>query len=98
MEEHPYAFAGMCAGSALIALLVAWTGLRRFVLLPLIDPVIWPTDAVCNFQTGKDPEGRPLGVQQQESERLAPTFLAPTTPGNLTLCPIHYCFVPTVTS
>ncbi|KAH9038508.1 Mg2+ transporter protein cora-like protein [Lactarius pseudohatsudake] len=29
MEELPYAFAGMSVASALIALLVAWTGLRR---------------------------------------------------------------------
>lgn len=36
MEELPYAFAGMSAGSALIALLVAWTGLRRLAKIQKI--------------------------------------------------------------
>ncbi|KAH9059552.1 cora-domain-containing protein [Lactarius vividus] len=48
MEELPYAFAGMSVASALIALLVAWTGLRRCVLLLL--PSTLNISPLCGVQ------------------------------------------------
>lgn len=52
MEETPYAFAAMSAMSFTVAMLVAWGGLRKYVLvcsfppsypyIALLKPLDWP--------------------------------------------------------
>jgi hypothetical protein len=79
MEVHPYAFAGMSMASTAIALLVAWTGLRRSVFLTLPDRSFASADPMFRLakiqKVGlsasngrKSAGGLPLSVRQRRPE------------------------------
>jgi len=79
MEEHPYAFAGMSVASTIIALFVAWAGLRRSVFLMLPDRSFASADPMLRLakiqKVGlsasngrKSAGGLPLPVRQRRPE------------------------------
>jgi magnesium transporter len=79
MEEHPYAFTGMSVASTVIALLVAWAGLRRSVFPTLPDRTFTSADSMFRLakiqKVGlsasngrKRAGGLPLSVRQRRPE------------------------------